>query len=68
MRGPWTRAWGRRDTMVPGPWRRRRPEELQVPGDAVSPPGAWALGTGWRSPWAGPLGFVSPRGPAREEI
>uniref|UniRef100_A0A667GW74 Uncharacterized protein n=1 Tax=Lynx canadensis TaxID=61383 RepID=A0A667GW74_LYNCA len=22
------------DTMVPGPWRRRRPEELQVPGDA----------------------------------
>ncbi|XP_053063964.1 uncharacterized protein C10orf143 homolog isoform X1 [Acinonyx jubatus] len=34
MRGPWTRAWDRRDTMVPGPWRRRRPEELQVPGDA----------------------------------
>ncbi|XP_030190513.1 uncharacterized protein C10orf143 homolog isoform X2 [Lynx canadensis] len=34
MRGPWIRAWGRRDTMVPGPWRRRRPEELQVPGDA----------------------------------
>ncbi|XP_029788660.1 uncharacterized protein C10orf143 homolog isoform X8 [Suricata suricatta] len=22
------------DTLPPGPWRRRRPEELQVPGDA----------------------------------
>ncbi|XP_055962695.1 uncharacterized protein C10orf143 homolog [Sorex fumeus] len=22
------------DTLAPGPWRRRRPEELQAPGDA----------------------------------
>ncbi|XP_027975722.1 uncharacterized protein C10orf143 homolog isoform X2 [Eumetopias jubatus] len=34
MRGPRTRAWGRMDTLVPGRWRRRRAEELQVPGDA----------------------------------
>lgn len=41
MRGPRTRAWGRMATVVPGCWRRRRAEELQVPGDAVSlcPPG-----------------------------
>ncbi|XP_029788654.1 uncharacterized protein C10orf143 homolog isoform X2 [Suricata suricatta] len=25
------------DTLPPGPWRRRRPEELQVPGDAFPP-------------------------------
>ncbi|XP_044096690.1 uncharacterized protein C10orf143 homolog isoform X3 [Neovison vison] len=34
MRGPRTRAWGRMDTLVLGRWRRRRAEELQVPGDA----------------------------------
>nr|XP_055202143.1 uncharacterized protein C10orf143 homolog isoform X2 [Nyctereutes procyonoides] len=34
MRGPRTRAWGRMATVVPGCWRRRRAEELQVPGDA----------------------------------
>ncbi|XP_044924445.1 uncharacterized protein C10orf143 homolog isoform X5 [Mustela putorius furo] len=33
-RGPRTRAWGRMDTLVLGRWRRRRAEELQVPGDA----------------------------------
>lgn len=27
------------DTLALGQWRRRRPEDLQVPGDAVSPPG-----------------------------
>ena len=32
-------AWGRMDTLALGRWRRRRPEDLQVPGDAVSPPG-----------------------------
>lgn len=26
------------DTLALGRWRRRRPEDLQVPGDAVSPP------------------------------
>lgn len=50
MRGPRIRAWGRMDTVLPGRWRRRRAEELQVPGDAVSPPGAWACGMGRRSP------------------
>lgn len=39
MRGPRTRAWGRMDTLLPGRWRRRKAEELQVPGDVVSPPG-----------------------------
>ncbi|XP_054975591.1 uncharacterized protein C10orf143 homolog [Sorex araneus] len=46
------------DTLAPGPWRRRRPEELQAPGDAKR--------ACWRAEVAEPRGgpqvkVVSPR-------
>lgn len=67
MRGPRTRAWGRMDALVPARWRRRRAEEFQVPGDAVSPPGPGREERDGGVPGHAPLGLASPRGPSREE-
>lgn len=52
------------DTQAPGRWRRRRPEELQVPGDPVSPRGL-GVGNGKAAPLGGPQWAEAPGGSRR---